>query len=136
LKSASNCAFFIPILHFVRKIFGVILGLLAIFKGKCPKHGIFWKFLQKEKINFLPVSINLRLTVFEIPKPYGTQQTSPPLKFEIQRRSIHRLFFGSLCLHSILSPYLYTFMEPRNRFLGIDSASLCSLAGRYDKQGC
>jgi hypothetical protein len=23
-------------------------------------------------------------------------------------------------------------MEPRNRFQGIDSASLCSMAGRYD----
>jgi hypothetical protein len=25
------------------------------------------------------------------------------------------------------------FKEPRNRFQGIDSASLCGLAGRYDK---
>ncbi len=44
-------------------------------------------------------------------------------------------------LHSSLhrtgqSPYLQTFMEPRNRSRGIDSAILCSLAGRYDKQGC
>jgi hypothetical protein len=31
-----------------------------------------------------------------------------------------------------LSWYFKTFMEPRNRFQGIDSASLCSLAGRYD----
>ncbi len=28
--------------------------------------------------------------------------------------------------------YFQTFKEPRNRFQGIDSASLCSLAGRYD----
>jgi hypothetical protein len=28
---------------------------------------------------------------------------------------------------------LLTFKEPRNRFQGINSASLCSLAGRYDK---
>ncbi len=27
-------------------------------------------------------------------------------------------------------------MEPRNRFRGIDFASLCSLSGRYNKQGC
>ncbi len=27
-------------------------------------------------------------------------------------------------------------MEPRNRFQGIDSASLCSLASRFDKHGC
>ncbi len=27
------------------------------------------------------------------------------------------------------------FMEPRNRFRGIDFASLCGLAGQYDKQG-
>ncbi len=26
------------------------------------------------------------------------------------------------------SPYFYTFMEPRNRFQGMDSASLCSMA--------
>ncbi len=29
-------------------------------------------------------------------------------------------------------PVLLTFMEPRNRFQGINSTSLCSLAGRYD----
>ncbi len=32
----------------------------------------------------------------------------------------------------ILSPYFETFMEPRNRFQGMNSSSLCSLAGRYD----
>ncbi len=31
-----------------------------------------------------------------------------------------------------LSPYFYTFMGPGNRFQGMNSASLCSLAGRYD----
>jgi hypothetical protein len=31
-----------------------------------------------------------------------------------------------------LSPYFETFMEPRNQFQGMNSASLCSLAGRYD----
>jgi hypothetical protein len=30
------------------------------------------------------------------------------------------------------SPYFWTFIEPRNRFQGMNSASLCSLAGRYD----
>ncbi len=30
------------------------------------------------------------------------------------------------------SPNFLTFKEPRNRFQGISSASLCSLAGRYD----
>jgi hypothetical protein len=30
------------------------------------------------------------------------------------------------------SPYFQTFMEPRNRYQGMNSASLCSLAGRYD----
>ncbi len=33
-----------------------------------------------------------------------------------------------------LSPYLKTFMEPRNRFLGIDFASLCSLTGRFENR--
>jgi hypothetical protein len=31
-----------------------------------------------------------------------------------------------------LSPNFLTLKEPRNRFQGIKSASLCSLAGRYD----
>ncbi len=30
------------------------------------------------------------------------------------------------------SPNFYTFMEPRNRFQRINSASLCILKGRYD----
>ncbi len=29
--------------------------------------------------------------------------------------------------------YIPTFKEPRNRFQGINSASLCSLASQYDK---
>ncbi len=32
----------------------------------------------------------------------------------------------------IQSPYFYTFMEPRKRFQGMNSATLCSLVGRYD----
>ncbi len=32
----------------------------------------------------------------------------------------------------ILSPYFLTFRETRNRFQGINSANLCTLAGRYD----
>jgi hypothetical protein len=31
-----------------------------------------------------------------------------------------------------LSPNFYTFMKPRNRVQGMNSASLCSLAGRYN----
>ncbi len=35
----------------------------------------------------------------------------------------------------ILSPNFLTFKRPRNLFQGIDTASLCSLAGRYDNAG-
>jgi hypothetical protein len=31
-----------------------------------------------------------------------------------------------------LSPHFLTFMDPRNRFQGMNSACLCSLPGRYD----
>ena len=31
----------------------------------------------------------------------------------------------------LLSPYFQTFMEPRNQFQGMNSASLCSLTSRY-----
>jgi hypothetical protein len=34
--------------------------------------------------------------------------------------------------HGNLSPNFLKFKEPKNRFQGINSASLCSLAGRYD----
>ncbi len=37
-----------------------------------------------------------------------------------------------VCGSTERSPYFKTFMEPRNRFQGMNSASLCSLAGRYD----
>ncbi len=33
---------------------------------------------------------------------------------------------------STCEPVFLTFMEPRNRFQGMNSASLCSLADRYD----
>jgi hypothetical protein len=33
-------------------------------------------------------------------------------------------------------PVFLNVMKPRNRFLGIDSAILCSLAGWYDEWGC
>jgi hypothetical protein len=41
------------------------------------------------------------------------------------------LAFGNCFPSNHLSPYFKTFMGPMNRFQGIDSASLCSLAGRY-----
>jgi hypothetical protein len=39
---------------------------------------------------------------------------------------------GHSTLQVTLCPYFQTFMESRNRFQGVNSASLCSLAGRYD----
>jgi hypothetical protein len=43
-------------------------------------------------------------------------------------------FLSTLSLNILaLSPYLETLKEPRNRFQGIYSANLCSLAGQYDK---
>jgi hypothetical protein len=47
------------------------------------------------------------------------QVTSPIFGFRIMR-----IYY--------LSPYFLTFMEPRNRFQGMNSASRCSLSGRYD----
>jgi hypothetical protein len=48
--------------------------------------------------------------------------------------SLNRMYKYDLsCTHSILQRrYFKTFEEPRNQFQGIDSASLSSLAGRYD----
>ncbi len=37
-----------------------------------------------------------------------------------------------LCIEREQSPYFYPFMKPRNRFQRMNSASLCSKAGRYD----
>jgi hypothetical protein len=38
---------------------------------------------------------------------------------------------SGVALATIQSPYFLTFMEPRNLFQGVNSASLCSQAGRY-----
>jgi hypothetical protein len=68
---------------------------------------------------------------------FMTQSLLDPSKkktFPINSVSIPSAFPLTSAL--VLSPYLYTLMEPRNRFRGIDSASLCSLADRYDKRGC
>ncbi len=40
--------------------------------------------------------------------------------------------FSTYALHCVQSPNYKIFKEPRNRFQGINSASICSLAGRYD----
>jgi hypothetical protein len=48
------------------------------------------------------------------------------LSFERQGRKLVGISFCHL------SPNFNTFKDPRNRFQGINSASLCSLAGRYD----
>jgi hypothetical protein len=38
---------------------------------------------------------------------------------------------GLTNIEYVQSPYFYTFRKPRNRFQGRNSASLCSLTGRY-----
>ncbi len=48
---------------------------------------------------------------------------------------IHGYLLGLKSIKTLivgLSWYFYTCMGPRNRFQGLNSASLCSLAGRYD----
>jgi hypothetical protein len=42
------------------------------------------------------------------------------------------LFYLLFSQKKLQSWYFYTCMGPRNRFQGMNSASLCSLAGRYD----
>ncbi len=39
---------------------------------------------------------------------------------------------GGRGAESYQCPYFWTFMDPRNRFQGMNSASLCCEAGRYD----
>ncbi len=53
-------------------------------------------------------------------------------KFSELEKSLHAFSFTVEFCTCILSPYFKTFMEIRNRFQGMNSASLCSLAGRYD----
>ncbi len=52
----------------------------------------------------------------------------------VDRRPVRRLSWAGLARLKLppLSPYFLTCMGPRNRFQGMNSASLCSLAGRYD----
>jgi hypothetical protein len=62
-------------------------------------------------------------------KPLSTQAA------DIMHLTLHdvmEITNGQPFQNSSQSPYFYTFMEPRNRLLGMNSASLCSLAGRYD----
>jgi hypothetical protein len=64
------------------------------------------------------------------------------LKHDIQLQclsSVHEEYTGCLYWQDVLeactgnlSPNFETFKEPKNRFHGINSASLCSLAGQYD----
>ncbi len=65
--------------------------------------------------------------------------TVPPFKIGGTNTTLTLLLTGYLWSESTRnigtkSPYC-KFKEPRNRFRGIDSASLCNLGGRYDKYG-
>ncbi len=57
--SKKFCVFWIPILLFKKKNFGVIIALFAILKCKCEKNFTFSNILQKVKTYFLPISIIL-----------------------------------------------------------------------------
>jgi hypothetical protein len=57
---------------------------------------------------------------------YGKRSTG--LKHGSQLSLIEESVWGE-----VLRRYFETSEEPRNRIQGIDSAILCSLAGRYDK---
>jgi hypothetical protein len=56
---------------------------------------------------------------------YSSCKFDPPRLFKIKQ-----ICANTICVVNvhILSMYFFTFMEPRNRFQGINSASLCSLA--------
>jgi hypothetical protein len=45
---------------------------------------------------------------------------------------VKSLYMKRFWPHPYSEPVFLTFMEPRNRFQGINSTSLCSLPGRYD----
>ncbi len=70
--------------------------------------------------------------VNKITNAFGAEQVNTLCTY----RSNKSLVYCSVRYPSIQSPYLLTINESWNRFWGIDSASLCSLAGRYDKKGC
>ncbi len=70
--------------------------------------------------------------------PLHRKRLCPPPGYRWGGGDTHAGVGGSQCRRrdrhygtGILSPYFQTFMEPRNRFQGMNSASLCSLAGRY-----
>ncbi len=45
---------------------------------------------------------------------------------------VHQNYINRIYDRQVLRPYLKNFKEPRNLFQGINSASKCSLASRYD----
>ncbi len=121
-------------------------------KTLCGREGV--GVLSPVGDNILQEFNTLYLTRFRTYKP----QKSPPqtktyegrdvgqinafLKVPLQVNIFRRRHFALVSLYlisrcprrsSLLSPYFYMFMGPRNWFQGINSASLCSLAGRYDK---
>ncbi len=85
-------------------------------------------------VDFLGANYVVKLSVF---MPDNINKFSPkmpplyqtPMWTKINRRTYFLMFFG--CGFTSLPPP--TSKQPRNRSLGIDSDSLCSLAGRYDK---
>ncbi len=83
-----------------------------------------YSFFSRREIPFLQSRI--------YPNPAGGFcEKQPALRFWLCVRTPWR--GGGVVVTSSSTPEheFYTFKEPRNRFQGIDSASLCSPAGRY-----
>jgi hypothetical protein len=55
----------------------------------------------------------------------------PQRKYKYDVAYTYFYFLGGLTCR-VQIPSFQTFKDPKNRFQGINSASLCSLAGRYD----
>ncbi len=73
-----------------------------------------------------------RFKTFKIASPPQTKMTSKDDIKGLVSLKFLRPCWTQLAMATLLSPYFLTFMEPRNWFQGMNSASLCSLAGRYD----
>jgi hypothetical protein len=93
------------------------------------------KKLGKMPIRVVALGVDLRIACLAVECLFG---------IKYYRREQGRRFTPDAALHILArfrtfllqSPYFQTFMVSRNRFQGMNSASLCGLEGQYDTVKC
>ncbi len=105
-----------------------LLWLAALYR--CQDLSLTWDCLkiEEKRLEYFTICTVRRVWISKWPD----KMVCCPLLLQTSEESTYRRKRSQLFLIHTAEPEFLNFKEPRKRFQGINSASLCSLSGRYD----